>query len=145
MLPTTKIYLGLDIGEKRVGLAVANSIARLPSPIGVIKRSPDFFDQLKAKINENQVDILVVGLPRNMSGEETAQTDYTRAFTEEIKKNIGLPIIFEDETLTSHKAQQELQGRNVVYNKGQIDALAAVYILEDFLKRQEYKDLLQNK
>lgn len=144
-MPPTKIYLALDVGDKRVGLAIANSVARLPSPAGVVERGGNFFDELKAKISQTKADVLIVGLPRNMSGEETAQTKYTKQFAAEIEKEIGLPVIFQDETLTSHQAEEEFKSRHEVYNKSQVDALAATYILEDYLKVLEAADEVQTR
>lgn len=138
-MPATKYYLALDIGRKRVGLALANSVAKLPKALTTIENDDNFLDELNSIIKENDITTLIVGLPRNLEGNETAQTEYTRKVAEKIRHAAGLPIIYQDETLTSRQALEELNSRQVNYNKGQVDALAATYILEDYFKGQEVK------
>jgi putative Holliday junction resolvase len=77
---------------------------------------------------------LVVGLPRNMSGEPTKQTELVRQFVVRRLAGFELPMHFQDESLTSVKAEQELQQRKKPYVKGDVDALAATYILDDYME-----------
>lgn len=123
--------LGLDIGEKRIGVARVQLIARIPEALGALNNDEGFSGALQALIDEYQPDTLIVGLPRNLDGQETAQTQYVKAFSQENLLQFNLPIVFQDETLTSRVAEDRLQGTN--YKKGDIDAQAAVVILEDYL------------
>jgi putative Holliday junction resolvase len=123
--------LGLDIGEKRIGVARVQLIARIPQALGALINDDNFTRALQALIDEYQPDILVVGLPRNLEGQETAQTQYVKAFSQEKLTLFKLPIVFQDETLSSRVAEDRLQGKD--YKKGDIDAQAAVVILEDYL------------
>jgi putative Holliday junction resolvase len=127
--------LALDIGEKRVGIARVSMLAKLPKALGFINNDFDFIQNLSKSIKEHQVDMIIVGLPRNMSGQETAQSIYVRNFIDEKVKPLGLEVKFQDETLSSVEAQDRL-GNNVV-NKGDIDSQAAVVILEDYLRGLE--------
>jgi putative Holliday junction resolvase len=125
--------LALDVGDKRVGVARASLIARLPSPLTTLLRGADFFEQLHKIIDSEQVVALVIGLPRSLDGQETNQTKATRTFVAELHLQTDLPVHLQDEALTSQKASEELEAAGRPYQRGDIDALAAAYILEDFL------------
>ncbi|MDB5169053.1 MAG: putative Holliday junction resolvase [Candidatus Saccharibacteria bacterium] len=125
--------LALDVGGARIGLAVASSIARIPHPLITIDASGDVVEQLRGIITDEGIGILVVGLPRNLSGEATAQTATVQEFASQLEV-LGLPMHFQDEAVTSAQAEAELQARGKPYAKGDIDALAATYILDDFLQ-----------
>ncbi len=124
--------LALDVGSKRIGLALASGIARLARPLTTLDADGDVIDQLARIITDEKVEQLVVGLPRNLDGQETAQTASVRSFTSQLEQ-FKLPIHLQDEALTSHKAEAELAARGKAYNKADVDALAATYILEDYL------------
>ena len=123
--------LGIDVGEKRVGVARVHMIARIPEPLGALANDASFENALKLLIDEYQPDILVVGFPRNLQGQETSQTQYVKAFTQEHLVPFNIPIVFQDETLSSQVAESRL--KNKQHTKGDIDAAAAVVILEDYL------------
>ena len=125
--------LAIDYGEKRVGLALASEEARLASPYRTLDSNNRLTDQLRAIIAQEGVTQLVVGLPRSLEGNETAQTARTREFADQLKE-LQLPIELIDEAGTSGKAREELEARRKPFAKGDIDALAATYILEDYLK-----------
>lgn len=122
--------LSLDVGERRVGVAIANVIARLPRPLITLDNTEHMFQDIADLVTKVDAEVLVVGLPRNLSGDDTAQTAYVRAFAAKIE---NVEIVFQDEALTSQKAEQELKARGKPFAKGDIDALAATYILEDYL------------
>jgi putative Holliday junction resolvase len=123
--------ISLDVGKTRIGVAKANTIARLPSPYTTLINGPDIVSQIQGILDKESVGLIVVGLPRSLSGNETEQTAYTRDFAKQLE-NIA-PIVFQDEALTSAKAEKELSNRGKPFKKGDIDALAATYILEDYL------------
>ncbi|HVV26316.1 MAG TPA: Holliday junction resolvase RuvX [Candidatus Saccharimonadales bacterium] len=130
---TTGTILALDVGDKRVGVARASAVARLPEPLVTLSRGADFFPKLKRIIAAEAVTDLVVGLPRGLDGQRTTQTEATEAFVTELETQIELPVHLQDEALTSKKARAELAAGKKPYQRGDVDALAAVYILEDFL------------
>lgn len=123
--------IGLDIGEKRIGVARAGAIARIAEPLTTLNNDHSFDERLQELLDEYQPDILVVGLPRNMSGLETSQTAYSKAFTQQKLVKYNIPIVFQDETLSSREAEARLQGKK--YTKADIDAQAAAIIVEDYL------------
>jgi putative Holliday junction resolvase len=130
--PTGSI-LALDVGDKRVGVARASMIARLPEPLVTLRRGDQFFTELEQIIDQEAVTGIVVGLPRGLNGQITQQTTATESFIADLQRRFDLPTYLQDEALTSKKARAELQSGKSDYKKGDVDALAATYILEDFL------------
>ncbi|MEO8105488.1 MAG: Holliday junction resolvase RuvX [Candidatus Saccharibacteria bacterium] len=125
--------LALDVGSVRIGVAVASLGLRFARPLTTLGNDDQFFERLAHLVEAEAVSVLVVGLPRGLEGQETAQTQYVRSFVERLKAQTNLPVHFQDEALTSAKAKAELQARGKIYQKGDVDALAATYILEDYL------------
>lgn len=126
--------MALDVGGQRIGVAIANSVARLAHPEAVLKNDHTTIKELQRLIDEHEVAILVVGLPRGLDGQHTEQTSVVEFFAHTLEQNIDLPFYWQDEAVTSKKAIAELQARGIAYKKGDVDALAATYILEDFLR-----------
>jgi putative holliday junction resolvase len=126
-------YLALDVGRARIGVALANSIARIASPLPAIANDDTMLQQLRAYIAEHDVSQLVVGWPRGLQGQETEQTAYVDAFVQELEQALDMSIAKQDEAATSLKAEAELKARGKHFDKGDIDSLSAVYILEDYL------------
>jgi putative Holliday junction resolvase len=125
--------LALDIGEKRIGVATANLDTRLASPLVTLSNDDRLVSNLKALCDDREVTQLVAGLPRGLDGQETAQTQYARMFGDQLAAQLQLPVYYQDEAVTSQQAKAELEARGKPYAKGEIDALAATYILEDYL------------
>lgn len=125
--------LAFDVGDKRIGVARANSIAKIASPLTTIANEQGVFEAINDIIKSESADVIVVGLPRNLSGEDTAQTRAVRSFAADLAKHCNKQIEYQDEALTSHKAEAELRDAGKNYQKGDVDALAATYILEDYL------------
>lgn len=138
MLTANKSVLGLDVGAKRIGVAVASLAARLPRPLTTLEWNDDFFTALSDLIEKEEAGALVVGFPRGLEGQHTAQTDSVQTFTEELRKHVDLPVHTQDEAVTSKQAEAELEARGKPYERGDIDALAATYILQDWLA--EYRE-----
>ena len=130
--------LAFDVGDKRIGVAKANSIARMASPLITIQNDQDVFATISNIISSEGADIIVVGLPRNLSGDDTAQTRSAREFAANLAKHTKMKVRMQDEALTSHKAEAELRSNGKQYEKGHIDALAATYILEDYLRDNKF-------
>jgi len=128
-----KVVMGVDYGSKRVGLALANLESRLPNPYMTIENN-NLYDNIQNIINTNNVSILVIGYPRNLNGDKTKQTIEVEEFIATLKKQINTEIHTQDEALTSVKAEKELKSQKKQYNKEDVDALAATFILEDWLK-----------
>lgn len=129
---TAKRYLALDVGEKRIGLAMADDMVKIAVPFGWLEHDDTVLTRLVELLLRHDITTVVVGYPRNQSGEPTQQTDYVLAFIERLSQlDIDADIVYQDESLTSVQAEQRL-GR--VKDKGEIDAEAASIILQDFLE-----------
>ena len=135
MLSSSNSILALDVGGRRIGIAVANSVARIARPVTALENNDKFVSELQKQIQEHDAAVLVVGLPRGLDGQHTAQTAAVESFAAALKQHVELPIYWQDEAVTSMQAETELNERRGPgkYKKGDIDALAATYILEDFL------------
>lgn len=125
--------IALDVGERRVGVATASLQARLARPLTTLDNSDALLAQLQKLIAEHDVSAVVIGLPRGLSGQRTGQTLYAETFAKALKAQLNLPLYWQDEAVTSKQAEAELRARGKPYAKKDIDALAATYILEDFL------------
>ena len=130
-MAAAEYYLGLDYGEKRVGVALAHEIARLPRPLTTLQTTPTLLDDISKLVEQEGVKLVVVGLPRGMDGGYTAQTRLAEDFAQTLAKALTVPVELADETLTSVDAEDYLgKGKTV---KSDIDAQAAAYILERYL------------
>ena len=130
--------LGIDFGTKRVGLALSDRSNIIASPYRTLYyvSEKDLIAQLETVVSENDIEILVLGLPMNMKGEDTVQTKKARNF-KEILSTLQIPIVFEDERLSSVSAINSLILQNVKtgHNKPEIDKTAAAIILQQYLDK----------
>ncbi len=124
----------LDVGARRIGVALASSIARLPAPYTTIDlgKVGNPRDEIKHIVDDNFVEVLVVGLPRDMGGYSTEQTQYALSFAKNLEEVLDIPIVMQDEAVTSVAAEDRLKNRGKPYQKADIDAEAACIILEDY-------------
>ena len=130
--------LGIDFGTKRVGLALSDRSHMIASPYKTLNyvSEKDLITQLETIVTKNDIEILVLGLPINMKGEDTAQTIKVRHF-KEILSTLRIPIVYEDERLSSVSAINSLMFQNVKtgHNKPEIDKTAAAIILQQYLDK----------
>ena len=124
-------YLGLDVGEKRIGVALVNTIARLPRPLAILSNDQGIYRKIKQIVEQENVSKLIVGLPRNMSGEETAQSKFTRQFASQLAKDVNVEINFADESLSSKRVAESNYKKDP---SGYLDSIAACFILEEYLE-----------
>lgn len=118
-------YLGIDYGEKRIGLALSDEGGRLAFPHGVASR----FEEVVEAIRREGVGVVVIGLPFTLSGEALAEAEAVRSFAARLGKAVQLPIAFEDERFTSKIAERHTP-------KEKADASAAALILQSYLDTQ---------
>ncbi|HET9411966.1 MAG TPA: Holliday junction resolvase RuvX [Candidatus Saccharimonadales bacterium] len=128
-----RVYLGLDVGTRRIGVALGDSIGRIAHPVSTVQVDGSEAGQLKILLQDNDVTDIVVGRPRNQSGETTRQTQLVEEFADAVLSQFGLPIHWQDESVTSVVAEERLKSHKRPYSKGDIDAEAASIILQDFL------------
>lgn len=125
--------VSLDVGEKRIGVAVADTGVRLAVPFSTIEVDGTEVSEIARIVMRENAKILVIGYPRNQSGEATAQTRYVEQFAKNLEE-LDVKIEFQDESLTSVMAEQRLVSYKKPYSKGDIDAMAASIILQDYLE-----------
>lgn len=123
----------LDVGEKRIGVAVGDTLIRIAVPFETIEVDGDEVQSIAKIITKENASILVIGYPRNQSGETTKQTQFVEEFASKLS-DIAENIVFQDESLTSVIAEQRLKSYNRSYSKADIDAQAATIILQDYLE-----------
>ena len=130
--------LGIDFGSKRVGLALSDRLNLIASPYRTLNyiSEKELIAQLKSIVYENNIEIFVLGLPINMKGEDTIQTKKVRNF-KKLLSGLGLPVIYEDERLSSISAKNSLVLQNIKtgHHKGAIDRTAAAIILQQYLDK----------
>ena len=137
--------LALDVGDKRIGVAVSDALNMTAQAKGVIVREEHHQDlaQLKDYIEQYGVTEIVVGLPKNMDNTEGSQAKKTKNFANFLKNNLELPIIMWDERLTSRAAERMLIQADLSRKKRKkvIDQVAAALILQNYLdfKKQKSK------
>jgi putative Holliday junction resolvase len=128
-----KVYLSLDIGGQRIGVATGDSVARLASIQPTVQVNGREAEEIRRLVADLGVTDLVVGRPRNQAGETTNQTQTVEAFAAQALSPLALPIHWQDESLTSVIAEERLAARKKPYSKADIDAEAAAIILQDYL------------
>ena len=132
MMDAAATVIGLDVGDKRIGVARSTAAGGLAVPVTALPNDGAVFDALGQLAAEENASAFVVGFPRNMQGEPTAQSTVCTAFADSLRRALNLPVHLQDESLTSRKAEAELEARRKPFTKADIDALAATYILEDY-------------
>jgi putative holliday junction resolvase len=133
--------LGLDIGGKRIGVAISDELGLIASPLGMVRRDGNPGREIRDYASRYGAARLVVGLPVGMSGREGPQAQEVRAFMEAVSAEIGLPVEYWDERLTTSIAEKSLiaRGTRREKRKDQVDAVAAAIILQGYLDNQRWK------
>ena len=129
--------LAIDHGSKRMGLALSDELGLIASPLEFAPAEPlnEFLARLKQIIAEKGVELLLVGMPRNMDGSHGPAAQKVREFIEVLKAAIGVPVKTWDERLTSAQANRFLIQANVRRNdrKEKVDKAAAAILLQSYL------------
>ena len=139
-LPPNGRILALDVGKKRIGLAVSDELGITAQGIETLHRTRirEDLENLKDIVQHWNVNLLLIGRPLHMSGAESRQSEYTAEFADRLKDYIGLPVVFWDERLTSAEAERLLRdaGASLENKKRSVDRLSAVLLLESYLENQ---------
>ncbi len=138
-LPPMQALIGLDLGEKTIGVAVSDSFQSVATPLETLRRKKFGVDaaRLAEIIAARRIGGLVLGLPRNMDGSEGARCQSTRAFARNFDRLTPLPITFWDERLSTVAAERALLEADTTRKRRAevIDHVAAGYILQGLLDR----------
>lgn len=131
--------MSIDYGDVRTGVAISDIRGILASPLCVIKETyqPKLVDKIIELINENKIEKIVIGLPRNMDGSYGYRCDDCKSLGQVIGEKINIDIEFEDERLTTVMAHNILSDNNVrgAKRKQTVDAVSAVMILQSYLDK----------
>lgn len=135
--------VAFDVGERRIGVAVSDVTRTLARPVGILRPTSlatNAVQLVAAEIarlgrEDDGVTTVVVGLPRRLDGSATSMTARVSAFAAELGKIMPLPIVLQDERLTSHEAESRLGATEKDWRvrKRRLDAAAAAIILQDYL------------
>ncbi|MEM1221614.1 MAG: Holliday junction resolvase RuvX [Verrucomicrobiota bacterium] len=134
-------YLGIDWGEKRIGLAYADELGvAYPLKAATAATKKERLRQIEETIKARKIDALVVGYPLNMNGTVGFKAKEVDLFIDEIEKRFRLPVHRIDERLSSHSVEQGLRGQKKKPDRksGEIDSRAAALILQDFIEERSF-------
>lgn len=142
--------LGIDLGERRIGVAISDASGSLARPLTTLQRVGSLrqvVEEIVALVHrlsseDEAIAEIVVGLPTRLDGSDNDQTARTRAFAEALRAAVPIPIAFQDERLTSREAESRLAqtDRDWRTRKARLDAAAAAIILQDYLDEQRSRD-----
>jgi len=135
--------VGLDIGERRIGVAISDATGTLARPLRVLVRGGSDADALRLVADEiarlateeDGLAAIVVGLPRRLDGTPNEMTPRVQAFAEQLRAASRLPVVLQDERLSSREAESRLALRDKDWRsrKKKLDAAAAAIVLQDYL------------
>lgn len=132
--------LGLDVGQKRIGVAGCDGTGLIATGLTTIRRKsyPQTIEELRQIVVDRQIEILVIGLPYSMDGSLGKQAIQIQKFAETISKALSLPFEFIDERLTSFEAEESMKAARISLreNKELIDRKAAAIILQQWLDQR---------
>jgi putative holliday junction resolvase len=135
--------LGIDYGARRIGLALSDATATLASPWRLVQRPPSEAATLRLMVEtitalaaaDDGLEAVVIGWPRRLDGSPTDQTRFVEAFARALESTLPVPVVLQDERLSSHEAESRLAVRESDWRKrkARLDAAAAAIILQDYL------------
>ncbi len=133
--------LGIDYGERRIGLAISDPSGTLARPLRVLRaaQGPLAEQVIEAvdaiRTEEDGLDTIVIGLPLRLDGTRHDLADRVHALADRLRSRVPVPIVFQDERLTSQEAESRLAARHPDWRerKARLDAAAAAIILQDYI------------
>ena len=142
LLPERAVLFGLDLGTKTIGIGISDPSLTIASPLLTIERTKFKADaaELLALAAKNEVNALVIGLPKNMDNTEGPRAQATRAFVRNLAALTELPMLYWDERLSTAAAERTLIEADTSRRRRAevIDKMAAAYILQGLLDRLRY-------
>ncbi|OPX25952.1 MAG: Holliday junction resolvase RuvX [Candidatus Cloacimonas sp. 4484_143] len=132
--------MGIDYGEKRIGIALSDPLQIIASPFTVIPNNgSEAFSKINQLVVEENVNLIILGLPLNLAGEDTDKTREVRVFCEKLKNAVKVPVKLWDERYSSAEAKTALKQMGISSrdNKQHIDKIAASIILKDYMDNSQ--------
>lgn len=136
--PPGRKILALDYGRRRIGVAVSDALHLLAHGRDTLRftAKAELFTQLRRLIQEEEVGLIVVGLPRHLNGDDSDMTTTVQAFMRELEQQVSVPVVAWDERWSSKQAERTLAESGTRRPpKEKIDQLAAILILQNYLDR----------
>jgi putative Holliday junction resolvase len=132
--------MAIDLGEKRIGIAISDPLRLVAKGQSVIKRKSrrEDFARYQQLVAEQDIKLVIMGLPVPLSGIEGDKAAWVRDYTADLQNHLSIPVVLWDEALSTQRAEQTLraQGKKLKKIKERIDAVAAAFILQDYLDAQ---------
>lgn len=133
-------YLGLDLGDRSLGLAISDPLGIIASPLKTLFYEGDYnelLEELTSILNDKKIDAFILGLPKNMNNSEGPRAEKSREFKAFLEENLKVRVILEDERLSTKGAEKALIEGDVSRSKRKekIDSVAASIILQNYLNR----------
>jgi len=129
--------LGLDIGDKKIGISMCDPDEILASPFKTLIRDDDkrVISEILEIINNSRIGMIVIGLPYSLSGEQNIQALKTKEFADKLRESASVEVVFQDERLSTRAAQQMMisSGIKKEKRKEMIDSAAAAVLLQGFI------------
>ncbi len=134
-------YLGLDLGSKTLGVAISDKMGLIARNVKIIRHNEEYnllIPEIKKIVDEEKVDVIVLGYPKNMNNTIGEKAKLSEKFKEEIEQQLKIPVYLQDERLTTKQATDILISNNTSRKKRKkvIDSMAATIILQSFLDRK---------
>ncbi len=128
--------LALDVGDKRIGLAISDPMGTFAQPLMTIERKGDVASTIAQIVIEREVGKVVIGLPINMDGSRGERVEKVEEFTKELRNKTSVPLVYMDERLTTSEAERLMISADIGRKKRRksIDSIAAAIILEKWLR-----------
>jgi len=138
--------LGLDVGDKKIGISMCDPDEILASPLTTIKRDDDnrVISEILEIININRIGMIVIGMPYSLSGEQNIQALKTKEFADRLRGSANVEIVFQDERLSTRAAQQMMISSGIKKEKRNemIDSAAAAVLLQGFIDTRKLQENL---
>jgi putative holliday junction resolvase len=134
-----KAILGIDFGNARIGLAISDELLFLAHPLETVPSTKAALPRIATIVRERNIDKIVVGIPRHMSGELGAAANDALQFVEKLRAQVSCDVVTWDERLTTVAANRALRdaGKTTRETRGYVDQVAAQMILQGYLDRQQ--------
>lgn len=136
-MPSSGRVLGIDYGERRIGLAISDELGIIASGAGTLPNDANALGYIAGMVRERDIHDIVVGLPLTLRGEEGASAELVQKFVKTLRERVDIPVELMDERFTSSLAEQAIRdmgvGRKKRREKGKIDEIAAVILLQGYL------------
>jgi putative Holliday junction resolvase len=134
---TSRRLIGIDYGERRIGVAASDGALAVPVSIVEHRSRGDDLERVAEIVREREASVIVVGLPVLSSGDEGEQARRCRRFGEALARATGLPVEYQDETLSSVEAEAAMAGAGRVHAAKPVDDHAAAGILQAYIDERE--------